>query len=175
MKAKLKVGQKVRVRKDLEEGKRYFTEGKVKDDIVMDTMMWFAGKEVTIGRIVTMYDGEVIKYKLEGDSYGWNWTYEMFEPLKESKNTVVTRKSNNELFWTLDNIADEVLPIKYTLNKVIYSDTAVVMFVREIDTDKISKVVAKCHPEDTFDLETGVKVAGLKFTRNWVDKQLKAV
>lgn len=77
--AKYKVGDKVRVRSDLE---RYDSTGKIKQycmedgkhNTVVDDMLNLAGKIVTI----ESYDGQ---YCIEESS--WHWTDEMFEGLAE--------------------------------------------------------------------------------------------
>jgi len=65
----LKIGGKIRVRKDLVEGKRYG------DDAFVIGMQVMLGKIVTIKQIISPD-----KYRIE--EYGMNWTTEMFEPIK---------------------------------------------------------------------------------------------
>ena len=65
-----KVGDKVKIRKDLIEGTEYGGEGFV------DDMMQFRGKEVTIQKVI--FDRE---YILLEDTEKWYWTEEMFESM----------------------------------------------------------------------------------------------
>ena len=70
---KYKVGDKVRVRKDLIAGELY---GK---DIFASEMIPFKGQSVTIKKIVED------KYEIEEDSQTWWWTYEMLLPVTKYK------------------------------------------------------------------------------------------
>jgi len=74
---KYKVGDKVRVRKDLIEGERYSMESVtggslMKSNSVVPQMMSLRGKEVTIEEI-----NMVGQYKVSRSCF--NWTDEMFE------------------------------------------------------------------------------------------------
>lgn len=71
--AKFKPGDKVRVRKDLEVGERYYMDTRTHSDIFVDSMARLRGKVVTIERI-----GANKKYFIKEASY--HWTDEMFEP-----------------------------------------------------------------------------------------------
>lgn len=99
---KYKVGDKVRVRKDLTLGKRYAMNDSELKDSVVEEMMEFAGKIVTIKRAEE-------KYRIEGCDY--NFTDEMLEPVN-------TRK----LVITSDGV--ETLARLYEGNKVIKTATA---------------------------------------------------
>ena len=68
---KYKVGDVVRVRNDLGDGKY----GGV---YTADEMMLFRGKTITIEKVIIEYDG-VDDYNGHYSSEGWNWTDEMFE------------------------------------------------------------------------------------------------
>lgn len=68
---KYKVGDKVRVRKDLVVYKKYGSDTFVSD------MISFKGKQVTIKKV----NDE--KYQIEEDDSMWNWTDEMLEPVEE--------------------------------------------------------------------------------------------
>ena len=74
---KYKVGDKVRVRSDLQIGTQYgaymFASG----------MVDYKGKVVTISAI----DLNRLRYFIEEDGEGWRWTYEMFEGLVEDELT----------------------------------------------------------------------------------------
>ena len=106
---KYKVGDKVRVKKDLEVGKRYGT-----DAFVLD-MKKYAGKTMIVDAIIG-----ADRYKLE-DAGHWNWTDEMLEDAED-------------------------ITILVKGNKVI--------------AKRGNKVgIAKCSPEDEFDIFVGAKLA----------------
>ena len=64
---KYKIGDKVLVRSDLEEGKKYG------DEVVMSDMLFFKGKIVTIEHI-----DHPNCYRIKEDPDQWHWTDEMF-------------------------------------------------------------------------------------------------
>ena len=64
---KYQVGDKVLVRSDLEEGKKYG------DDVVMSDMLFFRGKIVTIEHV-----DHPCCYRIKEDPDQWHWTDEMF-------------------------------------------------------------------------------------------------
>ena len=70
---KYKIGDKVLVRSDLEEGKTYG------DEVVMSDMLYFKGKIVTIEHVD--YPN---CYRIKEDPDQWHWTDEMFDE-KESE------------------------------------------------------------------------------------------
>lgn len=70
---KYQVGDKVLVRSDLEEGKKYG------DEVVMSDMLFFRGKIVTIEHVYHPYG-----YRIKEDPDQWHWTDEMFDE-KESE------------------------------------------------------------------------------------------
>ena len=109
---KYKVGDKVKVRKDLVENKSYGI------NTFVDTMAKFKGKVVTISEITSETEGE---YHIEEDGESYFWTAEMLEPVEDI--TIIIRD-----------------------NKVI--------------AKKGNKVgIAKCAPEDEFNIFTGAKLA----------------
>ena len=79
---RFKVGDKVRVRKDLEVGKRYYMDDKKEDICFAFGMKEFLGKIVTIRSI--FYE----KYKITESDYFW--TCEMFEPVCNNKIVIIT-------------------------------------------------------------------------------------
>ena len=79
---RFKVGDNVRVRKDLEVGNRYFmSDGKEHNSFVTD-MAKFAGEIVTISRATA-------QYKIK-ECEGYQWVDEMFEPINERKIVIIT-------------------------------------------------------------------------------------
>lgn len=71
---KYKVGDRVKIRTDLEAGRSYYNEDGEATDAVTGDMLRFAGKLVTIEKI-TPYD----KYIVEEDDEDWSWVDGMFE------------------------------------------------------------------------------------------------
>lgn len=104
---KYKVGDKVRVRKDLKVDKCYG------DDRFISEMKKYLGKTVTISCIVGN------KYYIAEDGEEWYWTDEMFE------DTLTILVKNNKVIAKMGN--------------------------------KVG--IAKCSPEDEFDIFTGVRLA----------------
>lgn len=98
-----KVGDKVRVRKDLKSGTSYsmFHNDKCRDNAV-DQMVKLAGQIVEISDVYGMY-------KVKGNT--WNWTDEMFEPVNAQKIVI-----------TCDAV--ETLARLYDGNKVVKTATA---------------------------------------------------
>lgn len=74
---KYKVGDKVRVRKDLKAGERYYSADKTYNDQIAPPMLKMAGKEVTISETYG------VCYRIK--EFDWNWTDEMFEDVPTFK------------------------------------------------------------------------------------------
>lgn len=68
---KYKSGDKVVIRRDLKLGVCYYMEDRVTSDTVIEEMLRFAGKIVTIKEVFRK------KYFLKENN--WNWTDEMFQ------------------------------------------------------------------------------------------------
>lgn len=81
---KYKVGDKVRVRDDLEIGKWYSMNNRTFSDFVNSKMITFKGKEVTI-----LADNCFGMYLIKEDNGEWHWTDEMFSGLATSLPKVV--------------------------------------------------------------------------------------
>lgn len=147
---KRKIGEKVTIRKDLEQGINYimYNDDTV-SDVVNSSMMSMVGEEAVIER----YSGG--KYRLAG--VGYNWTDEMLEDNKQPYEV-------SDLEFTA-SIAIEV-------KRVIYADPATIVFYTLGDGDKIKKSVAKCSPADEFDKEKGKAVAILKAFQKEARKEI---
>lgn len=126
---KFKVGDKVRVRKDLKEGQRYYMEDKKVCNAFVRPMNRLKGRVVTISKILGS------QYVVEECPLGvfceYFWTDEMFEPVVEprSKKIVITTDGT------------ETHARLYEENKLVKTATA------------------KCSPEDTFDFADGARIA----------------
>lgn len=129
---KFKVGDKVRVRKDLKEGQRYYMEDKNVCNAFVRPMNRLKGRVVTISKILGS------QYVVEECPLGvfceYFWTDEMFEPVVEprSKKIVITTDGT------------ETHARLYEENKLVKTATA------------------KCSPEDTFDFATGARIAFIR-------------
>ena len=83
---KYKVGDKVRVRDDLEIGKWYSMNNRTFSDFVNSKMITFKGKEVTI-----LADNCFGMYLIKEDNGEWHWTDEMFSgPATSLPKVVIT-------------------------------------------------------------------------------------
>lgn len=80
---KYKVGDRVRVRRDLKEFGRYYSEDKKTFDVAVRKMLKMRGKIVTISEVL-----DVDKYKIK--EFGWSWTDEMFEDIHNEKIVITT-------------------------------------------------------------------------------------
>lgn len=107
---KYKIGDKVRVRKDLVVDRVYG------NNVFVSQMQKYSGKTMTIGSIENNNF-----YILKGDSDEWYWTDEMFEDAENISIFV----NGNEVIAKIGNKA----------------------------------AIAKCSPEDEFDIFTGVRLA----------------
>lgn len=98
---KYKVGDKVRVRKDLVKDRGYFMEDGSTIDVVVEEMLDACGKVVTI-------KGGSYKYLLE--EYGCYWTDEMFEGLTSGGVTKVIYNPPATIVWfdTGDKVVSKV-------------------------------------------------------------------
>ena len=128
---KYKIGDKVRVRKDLKEGQRYYMEDKKKSNVFMCPMNRLKGQVVTIAEII---DHQYAIKECANAGIGvFRWVDEMFEsePIKSfgRKKIVITTDGT------------ETLARLYEENKLVKTATA------------------KCSPEDTFDFVTGARIA----------------
>lgn len=80
---KYKVGDRVRVRRDLKALKHYYSEDKKTCDVAVCEMLKMRGKIVTISEVL-----DIGKYKIK--EFGWSWTDEMFEDIYNEKIVITT-------------------------------------------------------------------------------------
>lgn len=93
---KYKIGDKVLVRLDLEEGKKYG------DEVVMSDMLSFRGKIVTIEHV-----DHPNYYRIKEDPDQWYWTDEMFsgnesEEIKSDLEEIEEYFDSNKIYNPLD-------------------------------------------------------------------------
>lgn len=96
---KYKIGDKVLVRPDLEENKKYG------DEVVISDMLFFRGKIVTIEHI-----DHPDYYRIKEDPDQWYWTDEMFiekepEEIKSDLEEIKEDFDSNEIYNPLDEFS----------------------------------------------------------------------
>lgn len=128
---KFKVGDKVRVRKDLKEAWRYYMADKKESSVLATPMSKLKGQVVTISKII---DHQYAIKECANAGIGvFRWVDEMFEsePIKsfDRKKIVITTDGT------------ETLARLYEENKLVRTATA------------------KCSSEDAFDFATGARIA----------------
>lgn len=107
---KYKVGDKVRVRRDLKEHKEYYMDDKTVSDVAVCAM-------VVAGHIVVI-DGVDVYYSVKG--IGYNWTDEMFEPVNDLNRKIVITTDGTE---TLARLYDGEKVVKTATAKCSPDDT----------------------------------------------------
>lgn len=127
---KYKVGDKVRVRKDLKLGQKYYMADKKVCNGVVNAMEGLKGQVVTISGITPggQYHVKECPY---GKLWAYCWTDEMFEPVAET---------------CVKKIA-------------IIADGAEIIARLYDGKELVKTVTAKCSPEDIFDFATGARIA----------------
>jgi hypothetical protein len=170
---KYKVGDKVRILDDLEEG--HYEAEKLNDD--SSTMYFnpkmdkYSGMEATVIKVNTHNGTYTLDIDKEDSTGQWVWSIGMLEevipPVREAH--------------TLNAMAQFGLHIE----RVIFSEPATILFYRVPDIDPFSglvlsmsntkKVVAKCIEGDTFDKDTGLNVALYKALIKEATKQLRKI
>lgn len=153
--AKYKVGDKVRVRSDLEIGKMY--EG----ETFVGSMEVMKGGIVTIDSISSFG-----RYRIK--EFGYTWTDKMLESIFKAGDTTIEREREESTMKIF-----KIKSVK-TINKKV-----VIVEFGNGDTQK-----AVCMPEDTFDFEKGIEVCVMKHLLGKsayykalkdADKQIKAL
>jgi hypothetical protein len=168
--AKYKAGDKVVVRKDLENGCEYWNEDKTDSYCVIPSMKKFSGEIVTIKKVI----GNGV-YTIEEDGGMCAWTDEMFEGK-------VKDVSEKKFISEVDN-EGMVASFRIIIEKIIYNNPATIIFYRVpkvknnkvVGISELKKVVAKCNVEegDKYDKKIGLEVAIAKAFRKEIDKVLK--
>ena len=157
-KQEFRVGQKVRLVDNREKMGSNIAKGWSPD------MEEEFGKVVTITSIYNDWSRDLDYIRAEEN--WWSWDFRFLEPVDGKKTSKVY--SGREFIEE-----DYILPCRYSLEKVIENDRAVICFVEEERTGKIIKTVAVCQEGDDFNLKTGVEICMYKTLRKIADKQLK--
>lgn len=143
-----KVGQKVRVRKDLQRSRTYYMKDKYANADFTSHMESYKGKVFTIESADSRYTLKEV---------GFTWTDGMLESVDTSESQMIS----------------DVRDIQIVANRVIYSEKNTILFYKVEGKDKIQKVIAKCIKEDEFSKEKGLEVAFLKAFRKEVSNRLR--
>lgn len=150
MKSKIKVGQRVLLINEI-------PRGEIAGGYVYEMRKWL-GKEVIVRGV---FDDH---FTILEDRYEFMWDYKFIKELKPVSKVHGVDKFISE---------DYIIPVGYSLERVIENDRAVICFVKEERTRKTIKTVAICQKEDTFDLHKGVKICMYKTLRKIADRNLK--
>lgn len=184
---KYKVGDKVRVRKDLKVNSRYYSADKKHSDVAVDEMVKLAGKTVTVEKTYN----KIGKYSIKEANYVW--TDEMFEDIykfkvgdkvigrkeasgeygitKEGWIGTVTEINHDGLIWVkgpdLAGIRGTIVDPKFfdlyvdsKDKKIVITTDGRITTARLYDGKTIKKTAeAKCSYADEFDFNVGAAIA----------------
>ena len=116
---KYKVGDKVRIRKDLESGNKYGV------NYVNDEMLQYKGKQAIIKKVLKVCE----EYIIDIDNKGYYWTDEMLEPVK--KNEVSTNSVDSiDQFTKKDFKFGDIITLRdklkgiFTTEEIHYNDSS---------------------------------------------------
>ena len=139
---KYKVGDKVKIREDLNGDISYKSENNSRSGyLAVHEMLLNKGKNVTITETVKY---NIDHYKIKEDNGKWKWTDEMFEGLvSEVENKKNIKEKNMKDFKIKDY--------------KVYENRAVI-----VEFEDGTKEKAVCCELDTFDLERGIEICVLK-------------
>lgn len=179
--AKYKVGNKVRVRRDLRRNTDYFMADHSRAVRATNSMIKLAGKIVTISKIASCGH-----YEIEEDPDDWCWADEMFESpakhefkvgqkyrvgngrMEEGNIIQITNVEGDRIFYrtvvggTLSDDFDDGSSFARSLtpvvdDKIIITTDGVTVTAKRISDGKTA--TAKCSPGDEFNFEFGAKLA----------------
>jgi hypothetical protein len=180
---KHKIGDKVRVRDDLELGERYSMSNHNFSDFVTSEMIMFKGKEVTI-----LDDNFCGKYRIKEDNGKWRWTDEMFSGLAanfpkvvittDGKTTTAKMYEGKKLLKTAESSCspedtfDFAVGAKLALERVTEKEQKfkIGQFVRVINNDTNNFLIGQIVQIIKFD-ENKVLCEGYCCDRRWIDVQ----
>lgn len=151
--SKYKIGQKVRIKKEMDFDICNFYGGFVKE------MEEFFGEVVTLSYI----NGKFFMFEEGGK---WAWDLRAMETLPQK---VYTGNEANRVIQTSDSYG--ILPAEYFIDKIVENDGCVITFFR--GSNECFKTVAKCQVEDTYNLVKGVEICVYKALRRISQKNLQ--
>lgn len=151
----LKVGMKVRLKsKEIE-----YCFGGFNDEM-----------EQALGTVVTIVELADKYFEFKEEHGRWCWDYRYIEEVIDKKEVTIARPNENEDIDRCVRSANS--DIRLEIIKTIVNGNCVVMIVKNND-GKIFKAVSKCQAEDTFNLETGIRICILKIRKKTAEYDLK--
>lgn len=154
----LRVGQKVKLVDNRDYIKGDYAQGWA------EPMEYCFGDTVTIEAIRRdVFRGGLPYIRVKENDWSWDLRFlELLGPISKVHNV---HDFEDEDYY--------ILPIRYTLEKVIENGNAVICWVEDCETREMIKTVAKCQEGDNFDLHKGVEICMYKTLRKIAEKNLK--
>lgn len=164
---KYKVGDKVKVREDLQAGKEYNS--------------CYCNEEMTemAGKIVTIKEANKTRYRLE--EYDYNWVDEMFEGLADDPKEPKKRKSKkddeviSELAKAFNNINNEIKGLSENINKrTMYDDVMQEQIIKKIKEVPLDELTTKVEADVDQYIKTmyGVLPKKIEINNNTTKKEM---
>ena len=165
----LKVGMKVKL---VDEELKYWVYGGF-----VGPMRKYLGKECTISAVGILGNN----IRLKEDKGKWLWDIDLIEKIVDDK------KNKNRIYTTLKEIRKESLEdnyikliscssytnILFRFDKCIVNNNCVIgVFV---DDKRTYKGIAKCHPDDKFDLAKGLTITMLRAYKDYLNRKIKSL
>ena len=119
---------------------------------------------------------------LKEDKTKWGWPIELIEKIiddKEKKNKVYTsfnaikKEYLSEYGKLLDTNSICKIGEILKFEKCIINDKCVIVIVKR--GNKSYKGIAKCHPNDHFDLAKGLRISILRIYKDCLDREIKSL
>ena len=119
---------------------------------------------------------------LKEDKTKWGWPIELIEKIvddKEKKNKVYTsfdeikKESSKESYSELLKAEFLDRPISFEFDKCIVNSNCVIAIFERYG--RFYKGIARCHPDDKFDLAKGLTIAMLRACKSYLDREIKSL
>ena len=119
---------------------------------------------------------------LKEDKTKWGWPIELIEKIiddKEKKNKVYTsfdeikKESSKESYSELLKAEFLDRPISFEFDKCIANSNCVIAIFERYG--RVYKGIARCHPDDKFDLAKGLTIAMLRACKSYLDRKIKSL
>lgn len=167
----LKVGMKVKL---VDREPKYIVVGGFDDG-----MRKYLGKVCTV--VLKDSYGAFVLFK--EDRGCWCWDISLIEKIiddKEKKNKVYTdldviirKEGLSEGWFKLRRIYQSSIDPLFKFQKCIVNNNCVIGIFRV--RERIYKGIAKCHPNDEFDLNKGLSIAMLRAYKDYLDREIKSL
>lgn len=137
-----------------------------------------------LGKVCTIESIDIPnKYiTLKEDKTKWGWPIELIEKIIDDK------EKKNKVYTSLEEFGEQIsLEDWYALNHYyLYGTSQMFRFEKCIVNNscvigifkggkRIYKGIARCHPDDRFDLAKGLTIATLRAYKNYLDRQIKSL